>query len=136
MRTKSQLAGSLRWLLGLDANTPAVSENRWCALTLTAVRDLIATWSPDLNGPFACGRDRGRLTGASALRCLSFQVRHAHTLHPRDCRVFAGVIDLDHWPTWGRLLFKALGGHAGDNRHWPDIDAWAEQIARAVRALE
>jgi hypothetical protein len=24
-------------------------------------------------------------------------------------------------------LFKALGGHAGDNRQWPDIDAWAER---------
>ena len=22
------------------------------------------------------------------------------TLHPRDYRVFAGVIDLDHWPAW------------------------------------
>jgi menaquinone-dependent protoporphyrinogen oxidase len=59
-----------------------------------------------------------------------------HTLHPRDYRVFAGVIDLDHWPAWGRLLFKALGGHAGDNRHWPEIDAWAEQIAHALRAAD
>jgi menaquinone-dependent protoporphyrinogen oxidase len=58
------------------------------------------------------------------------------TLHPRDYRVFAGVIDLDHWPPWGRLLFKALGGHAGDNRDWPEIDAWAEQIDRAFRAPE
>ena len=55
-------------------------------------------------------------------------------LHPRDYRVFAGVIDLDHWPAWGRLLFKALGGHAGDNRQWPDIDAWAEEIAHELRA--
>ena len=51
------------------------------------------------------------------------------TLHPRDYRVFAGVIALDHWPAWGRLLFKAFGGHDGDNRQWPDIDAWAEEIA-------
>jgi menaquinone-dependent protoporphyrinogen oxidase len=55
------------------------------------------------------------------------------TLHPRGYRVFAGVIDLDHWPAWGRLLFKALGGHAGDNRQWPDIDAWAERIAQELR---
>jgi menaquinone-dependent protoporphyrinogen oxidase len=59
-----------------------------------------------------------------------------HTLHPREYRVFAGVIDLDHWPAWGRLLFKALGGHAGDNRQWPDIDAWAERIAQEVRAQD
>lgn len=55
------------------------------------------------------------------------------TLHPRDYRVFAGVIDLDHWPAWGRLLFRALGGRAGDNRQWPDIDAWAEEIAHELQ---
>ena len=53
-------------------------------------------------------------------------------IHPRDYRVFAGVIDLEHWPAWGRLLFKALGGHSGDNRQWPDIDAWAERIAQEL----
>jgi len=58
------------------------------------------------------------------------------TVRPRDYRVFAGVIDLDHWPVWGRLLFKALGGNAGDNRQWPDIDAWAEEIAHELRAQD
>ena len=57
------------------------------------------------------------------------------SLHPRDYRVFAGVIDLDHWPAWGRLLFKAFGGHAGDNRQWPDIEAWAETIGHDLRAV-
>ena len=33
----------------------------------------------------------------------------------------------------GAALFKALGGHAGDNRQWPDIDAWAEEIAHELR---
>ena len=53
-------------------------------------------------------------------------------IHPRDYRVFAGVIDLAHWPAWGRLLFQALGGRDGDNRSWPDIEAWADQIAHAL----
>lgn len=57
-------------------------------------------------------------------------------VHPREYRVFAGVIDLDQWPAWGRLLFKALGGHAGDNRQWSDIDAWAEQISHDIRAQD
>jgi menaquinone-dependent protoporphyrinogen IX oxidase len=35
------------------------------------------------------------------------------TLHPRDYRVFAGVIDLDHWPAWGRLLFKPSASMRG-----------------------
>ena len=51
----------------------------------------------------------------------------------RDCGKPVAVIDLDHWPAWGRLLFKALGGHAGDNRQWPDIDAWAEKISHETR---
>jgi menaquinone-dependent protoporphyrinogen oxidase len=50
-------------------------------------------------------------------------------IHPRGYRVFAGVIDLDHWPAWGRLIFRALGGHDGDNRQWLDIEAWADEIA-------
>jgi TonB family protein len=28
------------------------------------------------------------------------------------------------------------GGHAGDNRHWADINAWAEKIARALRPVD
>lgn len=56
------------------------------------------------------------------------------SIHPRDYRVFAGVIDLEHWPAWARLIFRGLGGHSGDNRHWPEIDAWAEEIALAIRA--
>ena len=47
------------------------------------------------------------------------------TLHPRDY--------LDHWPAWGRLPFKTLGGHAGENREWSDIDSWAEKISREIR---
>jgi menaquinone-dependent protoporphyrinogen oxidase len=53
-------------------------------------------------------------------------------IHPRDYRVFAGVIDLQHRPAWARLQFQALGGRDGDNRCWPDIDGWADPIARAL----
>ena len=37
-------------------------------------------------------------------------------------------------PVTPARIFKALGGHAGDNRHWPDIDAWAARIAQELRA--
>lgn len=57
-----------------------------------------------------------------------------HAVHPRDYRVFAGIVDLAHWPTWARLLFQALGGRDGDNRSWPDIDAWADEIAEVLGA--
>jgi menaquinone-dependent protoporphyrinogen oxidase len=52
-----------------------------------------------------------------------------HAIHPRDYRVFAGVIELDRWPAWGKLVFRALGGHDGDNRDWADIEEWAGRIA-------
>ena len=55
------------------------------------------------------------------------------TLQPRDYRVFAGVIDRHQWPFISRLFYWALGGRLGDNRDWPEIDAWAEGIAGALR---
>jgi hypothetical protein len=30
----------------------------------------------------------------------------------------------------------AFGGHAGDNRNWSHIDAWAQEIAAALPALD
>lgn len=57
-------------------------------------------------------------------------------VHPRGYRVFAGVIDLERWPSWARLIFEALGGRPGDNRQWNEIEAWARDIAQQVRALD
>jgi menaquinone-dependent protoporphyrinogen oxidase len=53
-------------------------------------------------------------------------------VHPRDYRVFAGVLNLECWPSWGALMFKALGGRQGDNRDWPDIEAWAATIRQTI----
>lgn len=53
-------------------------------------------------------------------------------VRPRGYRVFAGVIERHQWPFFSRLFFRALGGRFGDNRHWHDIDAWAEEIAQAL----
>jgi menaquinone-dependent protoporphyrinogen oxidase len=55
-------------------------------------------------------------------------------IHPRDYRVFAGVIERSRWPFVSRLFFRTVGGRFGDNRNWPEIDAWAEDIALALRA--
>jgi menaquinone-dependent protoporphyrinogen oxidase len=51
-------------------------------------------------------------------------------IQPRGYRVFAGVIDRHQWPFLSRLFYHALGGRLGDNRDWPDIDAWAEVISQ------
>jgi menaquinone-dependent protoporphyrinogen oxidase len=56
-------------------------------------------------------------------------------IHPREYRVFAGVIDKGHWPALSRLFYHALGGHLGDNRDWHEIDAWADRIRDALVEL-
>lgn len=50
-------------------------------------------------------------------------------LHPREHRNFAGAIDRSDWPATGRAFFLATGGHYGDHRNWPAIDAWVDLIA-------
>lgn len=52
---------------------------------------------------------------------------------PRDYRVFAGAIERHQWPLASRLFFHAFGGRFGDNRDWPQIDAWADRIANTLR---
>jgi menaquinone-dependent protoporphyrinogen oxidase len=80
-------------------------------------------------GAFA---DTHRLVG----RLMRREPREIHSLmkivQPRDYRVFAGVIDPEHWSVAGHLMLHVLGGHCGDNRDWQAIDAWADTIARAL----
>jgi menaquinone-dependent protoporphyrinogen oxidase len=56
------------------------------------------------------------------------------TIRPRGYRVFAGVLEREHWPLVGRLFLRAFGGRFGDNRDWAAIDAWAGSIATELRA--
>ena len=46
-----------------------------------------------------------------------------------------GVIRKHQWPFWSRALFYAFGGRFGDHRDWPVVDAWADQIAPALRSM-
>jgi menaquinone-dependent protoporphyrinogen oxidase len=57
-------------------------------------------------------------------------------LHPRDYRVFAGVIPAESWPFYGKLLLWLFGGRSGDNRDWRSIEAWAATIADALLAQD
>lgn len=53
-------------------------------------------------------------------------------IEPVAHRLFSGVIAPGHLPRTGRVLFKAIGGRYGDYRNWPEIEAWARQIAAAL----
>lgn len=54
-------------------------------------------------------------------------------LGARSYRVFAGAIRREQWPFWSRQFFHVFGGRMGDNRDWPAIDAWADNIAASLR---
>ena len=58
------------------------------------------------------------------------------SIGPRGHRNFAGAIRRSDWPATGRAFFRAMGGRYGDHRNWTAIDAWSDQIARALTVSE
>ncbi|MGV9628657.1 flavodoxin domain-containing protein [Streptomyces sp. NPDC003487] len=55
------------------------------------------------------------------------------TVRGREHRLFSGVIAPEALSRPGRLLFRLMGGRFGDHRDWNAIDAWAADIATALR---
>lgn len=76
--------------------------------------------------------DRKRLIGPLARKEPRRIGEVQRAIQPRDYRVFAGVVQPGQWSRLGDLVLRAFGGHVGDNRDWPDIDAWANRIAAAL----
>jgi menaquinone-dependent protoporphyrinogen oxidase len=76
--------------------------------------------------------DRKRLVGPLMKREPRGIGEVRKAIRPREYRVFAGVIGRDQWPLLSRLFYHAFGGRLGDNRDWPDIDAWADSIAHTL----
>jgi len=76
--------------------------------------------------------DRNRLWGRVVKKEPRGIAALQNAIHARDYRVFAGVVERERWPRWSRLFFRGFGGRFGDNRDWPDIDAWADDIARTL----
>lgn len=114
----------------------AVFDQRW----VPGVRDLVHRAGAALAARpvwlFSVGSlgDRRRVLGALARREPKGIATVLAVVRPRGYRVFAGVIDLRRWPAPSRLLFRLLGGRDGDNRDWADVDAWAQEISRALTA--
>jgi menaquinone-dependent protoporphyrinogen oxidase len=53
-------------------------------------------------------------------------------LRPRDHRLFRGIVDMIGAPLWARIFWRVMGDRPGDQRDWPAIEAWAQQIAAAL----
>lgn len=47
-------------------------------------------------------------------------------------RSFAGAIAPGHWPGFGRIVFRLMGGRYGDAIDQDDIDRWTLHIANAL----
>lgn len=57
-------------------------------------------------------------------------------IEPVAHRLLSGVIAPEHLSLFGRLAFRAIGGRYGDYRDWAEVDAWAADIADALKAPE
>jgi menaquinone-dependent protoporphyrinogen oxidase len=112
----------------------AVFNQRWIQAAEELVRGKEAALSRLPVWLFSVGTfdDRKRLIGPLMKREPKGIEEFEEAIRPRDYRVFAGVIDRHQWPLPSRIFFHALGGHLGDNRNWPEIEAWAAGITREL----
>lgn len=54
-------------------------------------------------------------------------------IRPRGTRLFSGVIRREHLPSRSaRVRMHLIGARYGDFRDWPEIEAWAKEIALAL----
>lgn len=58
----------------------------------------------------------------------------ARRLHARDHRVFPGRLNRDLLGMAERAVVRLLGASSGDYRPWPEIAAWARDIADSLTA--
>jgi menaquinone-dependent protoporphyrinogen oxidase len=73
-----------------------------------------------------------RLQGMGAREGNTVVAEIQELIHPRGHRLFSGAVRRDQLSRWGRLLFRLTGCRYGDYRVWPEIEAWAADIATAL----
>lgn len=115
----------------------AIHDQAWlpeAAQFLSTHGDTLATrpvWLFSVGMPGALARPLRKLAmreGPRAVAPLTALVR------PRETRLFSGVISKEQFPPVSRAILRLMGGHYGDFRDWPDIDAWAASISDTLRA--
>lgn len=57
----------------------------------------------------------------------------ADSIHPRDIAFFHGTLDIEKLRFAEKLIVRALKAPAGDFRDWETINAWADDIAQAIK---
>jgi menaquinone-dependent protoporphyrinogen oxidase len=56
-------------------------------------------------------------------------------VRPVDQHLFTGVVRREELPLVSRAILRLMGGHTGDFRDWPEIEAWADDIAARLAAM-
>lgn len=62
-------------------------------------------------------------------------IRLGEAINPRGHRVFYGALDRSQLSMGERIVLSAVKAQEGDFRDWPAVDAWADEIARALPKL-
>jgi menaquinone-dependent protoporphyrinogen oxidase len=62
--------------------------------------------------------------------------RLVETTQAREHKLFAGKLDTSKLGPLERAAVRGAHASEGDHRDWDDIDRWAEEIARQVRAAQ
>lgn len=88
-------------------------------------------WLFSVGMPDALGRILRRLAAKSEAAKVTAPYRVL--VSPRGERLFSGVFLREHTSPGPGRAFRLLGGRFGDFRDWPAIDAWADEIATALR---
>ena len=73
-----------------------------------------------------------RLQGMGAREGGTVVAEIEELIHPRGHRLFSGAVRRNQLSRWGRMLFRLTGCQYGDYRVWPEIEAWAADIATAL----
>ena len=127
---------------GLDAYDSAVvgsaiHDQAWLPEARQFVTDNAAAlwakpvWLFSVGMPGALGRPLRRWAKVEGPKVVAPITR---TIGSRGEHLFSGVVAPEQFPTLSRAIFRLMGGHWGDFRNWPEIDAWADSITTALAA--
>ena len=113
----------------------AVHNGAWLPGAMDVVRANSDVLSPKPVWLFSVGMVAAlprRLQGMGAREGSTVVTEIQGLIHPRDHRLFSGAVRRDQLSCWGRMLFRLTGYQYGDYRAWPEIEAWAADIATAL----
>lgn len=77
----------------------------------------------------------GPITGTDRDALSVKQTAALEAMHPRDHRIFGGVVDLSKLGFVERRIVKMVKAHEADQRDWADVDAFADEIADALATV-